>query len=135
MVQTLDENQICPHVLIEFASADHVDRIQLPILELENRETITTYKVTKYTKAERLRQSYDPEMNPTDVVYSLSFLNLRKKDKDAFEAFYEKYAGQPVWFKDASCVWRFGYILNSGIVMTTAGDKNCDPTGIELDIG
>lgn len=132
---SVEENQICTRVLIELVSADNLDRIKLPILQLENRETITTYKVTKYTKAERLRQSYDPDMNPTDFVYSMSFLDLRKKDKDAFERFYEKYAGQPVWLKDASCTWRFGYILNSGIVMTTAQDKNCGTTGFELDIG
>lgn len=135
MVQTIAENQNCDHVLIEFASVDYVDRIQLPMLQFDNRETITTYKVAKYTKAENLRQSYDAGMRPTDTVYSMSFLDLRKKNKDAFKAFYEKYAGVPVWMKGADCVWRYGYILNSGIVITTAQDKNCGTYGVEIDVG
>ncbi len=129
MPQKIDGNRPCTRVVVEFCSQDYADRVTLPILEFQNRETITTYKVTKYTKSQKLRQSYDPVMNPTDYVYSMSFLNIQKDNKDQFKNFYEKYAGQPVWLKDVDCTWRFGYILNDGIVITLARDNNVGRSG------
>lgn len=129
----LTENQVCDNVLVEFVSEDFTDRIQMPRLEFGNRESIHTYSTTKYTKAERLRRVRDPNMTPVDYVYSMEWLGLTQVEKDEFKDFFVKYAGCPVWMKDASCVWRFGYILNSSVAITTVRDKDCSISGLGVD--
>lgn len=99
------------------------DGIRLPHLDWGNREATTTYKSVKYTRAERLRASRDENL-PFDLVYSCSFRELRKPNKDEFHRFYDKYAADTVWFKDVEGVWHYGYILNSSVVITDVRDPD-----------
>lgn len=112
------------------------DRIALPNLEWGNRETTTTYKSVKYTRAERLRASRDSDL-PFDTVYSDSFKNLRKDKKDEWHRFYDKYAALPVWYKDIEDVWHYGFILNAAVTVTDARDfitVNNEPMGGQYEI-
>lgn len=131
----LDENAVCDDVLIELTSEDGSDRITLPRLDFGNRENISTYKTLKFTKAGLVRQSYDKDMVPTDTVYSMKWSNLRTDKKREYEEFYVKYAGRPVWMKGADCVWRFGYILNSSMNITSLSDGTCGLSTTSNGIG
>jgi hypothetical protein len=137
-----DQTIPCPTTVIQLVHADYAedgslikkDGIELPILEFGNRETVTTYKSSAFTASERLRMSYDVGW-PVDISYHMDFLNLQKQYKDEWQRFYSTYAGCPVWLKEPECHWKFGYIQNSGVPITTVRDKdqNCGRYELSFD--